>query len=161
MPVTYLWQPGSRISIDAQQAGEALAKIEKDHNGRIEPEFVVDAAKDEKHALHGHFQWDDALAAVEYRRDQAREIIRSLRIDISRSNVEPPRPIRAYVNVTVEDAPHYASVTTAMGSKELRQQVIARAWAELEAWRCRHAELVELGRIFSMIDQGLEALPPS
>lgn len=160
MPVTYGWRPGSRVGLDAQKAGEALARIEKAHNGRLEPEFVVDAARDDKSPLHPHFEWDDATAAEAHRADQAREIIRSLTIDISRSNLEP-RPIRAYVNVTVDDAPHYANVATAMSSRELRQQVISRAWSELEAWRQRHAELTELGRIFTMVDAGIEALPPS
>lgn len=155
MPVVvYGWRPGSRIALDAQKAGEALARLEKRHNGLLEPEMVVEAATDEKSALHDHFEWDDSVAAVEYRKDQARELVRSLTVDIGRSNVEPPREIRAYVNVESGGAQGYTSVATAMSSAELRRQVIAKAWSELEAWRQRHAELVELGRIFTVIDQG-------
>jgi hypothetical protein len=154
MPVRYGWRPGSRVELDAQKAGEALARLEKRHNGLLEPETIVVSAKNAASALHGHFEWDDSVAAGEYRKDQARELVRSLTIDISRSNVEPAKPIRAYVSVESGGERGYASVATAMSSIELRRQVIARAWAELEAWRQRHAELVELGRVFSMIDQG-------
>lgn len=154
MPVRYGWRPGSRVSLDAQKAGEALARLEKQHNGLLEPEMIVEAATDKESVLHDHFEWDDVAAAGEYRKDQARDLVRSLTIDISRSNVEPPKPIRAYVNVESGGEQGYASVATAMSSAELRRQVIARAWSELEAWRQRHAELVELGRVFTMIDQG-------
>jgi hypothetical protein len=157
MPVTYGWRPGSRVSLDAQKAGEALTKIEKAHNGLLEPEMVVDAARDEKSPLHAHFEWDDAVAAGEFRKDQARELIRAITVDISRSNVEP-RTIRAFINVEQGGQQGYISTAKAMGSAELRQQVLHRAFAELEAWRQRHAELTELARIFAIIDQEREAL---
>lgn len=156
MPVTYGWRPGSRISLDAQKAGVALARIEKAHNGLLEPEMVVDAARDEKSPLHAHFEWDDGVAAGLYRTDQAREIIRAITIDISRSNIEP-KTIRGFVNVEIGGQRGYASTAVAMSSVDLRRQVIRRAFEELEAWRQRHAELVELGRIFAVIDQEREA----
>lgn len=157
MPVTYGWRPGSRVNLDAQKAGEALAKIEKSHNGLLEPDMVVTAARDEKSPLHAHFEWDDSIAAEAHRADQAREIIRAITIDISRSNVEP-RPIRAFVNVEVGGQQGYASTMTAMSSADLRKQVIRKAWEELEAWRQRHAELTELGRIFTAIDEARGAI---
>lgn len=152
MPVTYGWRPGSRVSLDAQKAGEALARIEKSHNGLLEPEMVVASARDEKSPLHPHFEWDDAVAAEAFRTDQARELIRAITIDISHSNIEA-RPIRAFVNVEVGDNQGYVSTVRAMSSEELRKQVITKAWSELEAWRQRYAELTELGRIFSAIDE--------
>lgn len=157
MPVTYGWRPGSRINLDAQKAGEALAKIEKAQNGVVEPEMVVEAARDERSPLHPHFEWDDAIAAEHFRTDQARELIRAVTVDISRSNIEP-RTIRAFVNVEVGGQQGYVSTTTAMSSTDLRRQVISRAWSELEAWRQRHAELTELGRIFSAIDEARGAI---
>lgn len=150
--VIYGWRSGSRVSIDAQKAGEALARIQKGHNGLLEPEMVVEAAKDEKSALHDHFEWDDTVAAAAFRTDQAREIIRSLTVDISRSNIEE-KTVRAFVNVDIGGERGYTSTFTAMSSEELRKQVLSKAFAELEAWRARHAELSELARIFAAIDE--------
>jgi hypothetical protein len=152
VPVIYGWRPGSRVSLDAQKAGEALSRIETAHNGLLEPEMVVEAARSEDSPLHPHFEWDNAVAAEAFRTDQARELIRAVTIDISHSNVEA-RHIRGFVNVEVGGSQGYVSTPRAMSSAELRRQVIARAWSELEAWRQRHAELTELGRIFSAIDQ--------
>lgn len=160
MPVSYGWRPGSRVSLDAQKVGEAIAKLQKAANAPLEPETIVEAARDKKSVMHAHFEWDDAKAAGAYRTDQARELVRSLTVEVSRSNIEP-RFVRAHVSVESGGDRGYVSTAVAMGSQELRRQVIARAWSELEAWRQRHAELTELGRIFSMIDQGIEALPPS
>lgn len=158
MPVNYGWRPGARIAIDAQKAGQALQRIEKAHNGLLEPEMIVDAARSETSPLHDHFQWDDALAAEAHRKDQARELIRNLTVDISRSNIEP-RAVRAFVNVVDEAGGQgYVSTFTAMSSDDLRKQVLTRAWDELEAWRQRHAELTELARIFSAMEETRPAI---
>lgn len=158
--VIYGWRSGARINIDPQKAGEELAKLQKSKNDLLEPENIVDAARDPRSVLHPHFEWDDSAAAEEYRKGQARELVRSLTIDISRSNLEA-KPVRAFVNVDVGAERGYVSTVTAMSSHEMRKQVLERAWRELEAWRQRHAELTELARIFSMVDAGLEALPGS
>lgn len=150
--VIYGWRPGSRVTIDAQVAGEALAKIQRRHNGLLEPEMVVDAARDKESPLHDAFEWDDALAAEEHRKGQARELVRSLTVDISRSNIET-KAVRAFVNVDVGGDQGYVSTFTAMSSEVLRKQVLEKAFAELEAWRARHAELSELARIFAAIDE--------
>lgn len=150
--VIYGWRAGSRVNIDAQAAGEALANLQKGHNGLLEPEMVVDAARDEASPLHPHFEWDNAVAAEAFRADQARELVRSLTVDISRSNLET-KAVRAFVNVDIGSERGYLSTFTAMSSEELRKQVLERAFGELEAWRARHAELSELARIFAAIDE--------
>lgn len=150
--VIYGWRQGSRVGLDAQKVGEAIAKLQKAQNGPLEPESIVEAARDEGSVMHPHFTWDDALAAEEHRKDQARELVRSLTIDISRSNLES-RPVRAFVNVEVGREQGYVSTATAMSSEDLRKQVLGRAFAELESWRARHAELSELARIFAAIDE--------
>lgn len=158
--VIYGWRPGSRISIDAQQAGETIARLQKKKNAPLEPVDIVEAARGEDSVLHPHFEWDDHTAAEAYREDQARELVRSLTIDISRSNLAE-QPVRAFVSVETGGERGYVTTRTAMSSAELRKQVIESAWRELEAWRKRHAELSELAKIFSLIDAGIEALPDS
>lgn len=155
--VIYGWRAGSRVSLDPQKAGEAIARIEKSHNGLLEPEMVVEAARDENSPLHPHFTWDDAAAAEEYRKGEARELVRALTVDISRSNIET-KTVRAFVNVDVEGERGYTSTFTAMSSEALRKQVLERAFNELEAWRQRHQELSELARIFAAIDETRPAI---
>lgn len=156
MSVKYAWRPGSRVSIDADKAGRELARIEK-AEGALTAEVVLDRARSSNSSLHGHFEWDDSKAAEQHRLSQAGELIRSITVDISRSNVEASRPIRAFVSVREDDQQHYVGTVRAMGDAELRQQVLARALAELEAFRKRYAELSELSAIFAAIDQARAA----
>ena len=150
--VIYGWRSGSRISIDAQKAGKELERIKRSQNGLLEPENIVDAARDANNVLHPHFEWDDSVAAEAFRADQARDLVRSLTVDISRSNLEE-KHVRAFVNVVTGDQQGYVSTFTALSSEDLRKQVLQRAFAELEAWRARHAELSELARIFAAMDE--------
>lgn len=48
--------------------------------GRLTPEAVVDAARPHDSPLHGRFEWDDSIAGEAYRRQQAHELIRSVRV---------------------------------------------------------------------------------
>lgn len=157
--VIYGWRAGSRIGLDAQAVGQTIERLTQRHNGVLEPAHIVDAARDDSSPMHPHFTWDDAEAAERYREDQARDLVRSLTIDISRSNLET-RPVRAFVNVETGGERGYVSTATAMSSEDLRKQVLERAFGELEAWRARHAELTELARIFSAIDETRGLLNP-
>ena len=47
--------------------------------GRIDPELVLDEAKDEASPLHSFFEWNDGTAATHYRIGQAYSLIASTR----------------------------------------------------------------------------------
>ncbi len=51
--------------------------------GKLTPEQVLDAARPDESPLHGFFEWDDSAAAEAYRIEQARELIRRVRIEIT------------------------------------------------------------------------------
>ncbi|ALC12471.1 hypothetical protein [Sphingopyxis sp. 113P3] len=158
MGMVYSWKPGAHHSpaIEAQVAGEELERIRVRNNGRLENADVVDAARDKKSPLHPAFEWDDKKAASAYRLDQAGYLIRSIDVVITKDATEP-KPIRAFVSVKRDADRSYTSVQHALSDDELRAQVVAAAWAELEAWRKRHAELVELAEIFAAMDQARAA----
>lgn len=55
----------------------------------------------------------------------------------------------------------YTSLAHAMSDKELREQVIAQAWKELQEWRRRYENLAEFSKVFGIIDRGMpKVLPP-
>lgn len=49
-------------------------------HGRLTPELVVDEARNPDHPLHHRFDWDDVVAGEKWRRVQAGELIRSVRV---------------------------------------------------------------------------------
>lgn len=69
-----------RISSEQREAIRiCLAEIERDGNGKLTPEAVVEAAKDADSPLHDQFTWDVEAAAHEHWLDQARALIVSVR----------------------------------------------------------------------------------
>lgn len=51
--------------------------------GVLTPNAVVDDAKDARSVLHEVFEWDDSKAAHAHRLEQARALIRSIRVEIT------------------------------------------------------------------------------
>lgn len=152
MSVRYAWRPGSRVSIDADKAGREMEDVRRKNGGALTPDALLERARSANSAVHGHFEWDDSKAAHLHRISQAGDLIRAITIDVTHSNVEPPKTVRAFVSVEREGQRSYTSTVHAMSDAELRKQVVARAWADLEAWRERHRELTEFARIFSAMD---------
>lgn len=151
----YRWKEGVPLSIDAQLVGDELERIRTRHNGRLSPEWVVHEAKSKRNPLHSLFEWDDNVAAQNWRVDQARGVIRSVEVVIEAT--EPAKPVRAFVSVVRDKDRSYTSVAHAMSDPELRRQVLLTALKELEAWRDRYAELVELASVFAAIEEARTA----
>lgn len=154
MSATYRWKPGAVGKVDAQTAGEELERIRVRHNGRLDQDNLLREAAKPKNPLHAHFEWNDRRAAHEYRLEQARYLIRSIEVVMAADDEgEEPKTIRAFVNVVRDEDRSYTSVAHAMSDPDLRAQVVAQAWKELEAWRQRHAELAEFAKVFTSIDK--------
>lgn len=73
---------------------EHLQQIYDEH-GRLTPELVVETASDPDHPLYGRFEWLDAEAAHQHRLDQARGLIRQVRVTYRNSSGEQ-RSTRSY-----------------------------------------------------------------
>ncbi|MBM4179857.1 MAG: hypothetical protein FJ211_11105 [Ignavibacteria bacterium] len=85
----YVFRNGARVSgIDAQTAGDELARIQ-DHHGELTAPLVVDEARPDDAALHPAFEWDDEIAAELHRQHQARTLIRSVQIKQPDETVVP------------------------------------------------------------------------
>ena len=65
--------------VTAEEAAAELERIRRKH-GILRPELVVDESRDEMSVLHRVFQWDDAIAAEQYRKTQARNLIDSITV---------------------------------------------------------------------------------
>jgi hypothetical protein len=148
----YKWKQGSKAPVSAQAAGEELERIRTLRNGRLDPKDVIEASRDPGAPLHPAFEWNDTKAAAEYRREQAKYLIRSVEVVVEKS-ADERTPIRAFVSVERDNDRSYTSTFHALSDAELRQQVVGQAWKELEAWQKRHAELVEFAGIFAEIEK--------
>lgn len=148
----YQWKPEARVKVDAQVAGDELERIRTWDNGRLDAKNVVEVSRDPGAPLHPAFEWDDEQAAEAYRIEQAKYMIRSIVVQQAPDQTEA-QPIRAFVSVVRDKGRSYTAVGHAMADPDLRRQVLLKALQELEAWRSRYAELVELANVFAAIEE--------
>lgn len=59
-----------------------LEKLASLNGGRLTPDAVLQDARSKSSPLHDQFEWNDSEAAKQWRLSQARELIRSVRIEI-------------------------------------------------------------------------------
>jgi hypothetical protein len=123
----------------AQEIGEVLDTIRLGNGGELHPADVVADARDAKSPLHSHFEWDDKKAAHEHRLDQARALIRSIRI-IDDDEVSRP----AYLSIRADDGVGYRALGDILSSVNLRERLLMQAERDLEAWTERYRELKEI-----------------
>lgn len=110
--MTYQWRSGIRTGgVSAEVAAEELERIRTEHDGRLEPPLVVEAARPKAAPLHPCFEWSDKRAAEEYRYIQARNIIRSLRIVHAAALDEP---VYVHIRRVDRDPPYYQRAQVAI-----------------------------------------------
>lgn len=124
-----------------QVIGEALEAIRQKHGGSLEPSAVVDAARSSRHPLHRHFQWDDKKAAEAFRIEQARAIIRVVRVADAEAE-DGDR--RAFVAVPASVGGGYRTSQQVRESVDLQAAVLAAADRELAAFQRRFREMRDL-----------------
>lgn len=84
-----------------KEYGDELLRIHREY-GQLTVSNVIQKAEDESSPLHDAFEWDDERAGAEYRKQQARALIRSVRVLWSKNgktNVE----VHAFYHVPPED----------------------------------------------------------
>ncbi len=150
----YEWREGSRYPVKAQVVGRTLEQIDRE-NGGVTPRVVVEVSRPEDAPLHPIFEWDDATAGELYREDQARRVIRSVRvIETDRQGQDKP-PAIAYVSVRSPDADgsSYQPTARVMSDADLRRQAIADALAGLAGWQRRYEHIHGLRDLVAKVER--------
>lgn len=68
------------VRVSQSEVEAAIRALEK--NGRVDPLELIEVARDPEHPCHTFFTWDIEQAAKERWRDQARELIRSVKFEV-------------------------------------------------------------------------------
>lgn len=127
---------------------DELQRIYEDRQ-RLTPRDVVDVARDPQHPLHSRFEWDDSVAGPKWREQQARELIRSVRIQyIDRAG--RPSDVRAFHAVRGPDGrSSYRPAEEIVENEVVTAVLLAemeREWRQLRARWERFDEFRELVR---------------
>ena len=119
------------MSLDIEKS--VLMDIAKKNGGILQVDAVLDEAKDESSPLHGHFEWDDSVAAEAHRRYQARVLIQRCKITIVESE---PTTIRAFVSLQSdrEAGGGYRMTTKVMDDAALREELMHDIRLTIARW---------------------------
>lgn len=126
---------------------EALQDI-YDRHGELTPRLVVDEATSgvtaAGDALSNHLQWDDAEAADSHRMEQARKLIRRVRIAYREpTEEEVSRSVRGFVSVQTAEGRAYHPTQKVAEDPFLRQLMLRDAEREWKALHRKYSHLVE------------------
>lgn len=109
---------------------------------------IVDAARDEKSELHKCFEWDDSVAAENWRKKQARDIVHHLVFVEEQVPVDRPE-IRIRYTETANSG--YKETIKMVRNEDQYKTLLAQAYAELRAFKAKYSMLSELQEILDLI----------
>lgn len=133
---------------NAEKVYEDIGQIEEKT-----PQNLVDYAEEHPDSeLYKCFTWDDTKAANEWRKVEARQVLRLLvyKEDPVEED-EKPIQIRVMQNVNKE----YKPVREIVRDNDEYKELLKRAKAELAAFRERYKQIAELETVLEAIDEFL------
>jgi len=138
--MTYQWKTGSRIKADPELAAQVLDQLANEN--RLNAENVVEVSEPEDAVLHEDFEWNDEKAAVEYRKAQARYIMRSLVVVEETVTEETPTPIRYFFQIE-ENSSNYTPINVIMQKADCMDALKRKALAELSAFKMKYTTIIK------------------
>ena len=148
MSVRYVWGHGG-ASVRAQLVGEAVVAI-AERDGCCTPAALVELARPKAHPLHSAFEWNNRIAAEQWRVQQARQAINSVRCVNAEGKAEEAP---AFVHIQVEgNGEGYAPLSVALTIPYQSAYVVEEALAALRGIRRRYQSISELAGVWSAID---------
>jgi hypothetical protein len=141
-------------------AQDILQKLAQEH-GQLTPEIVIDYASPQDSPLHKFFQWDDSKAAELYRLEQARGLIRRIKVEYVTEETKTVT-VRAYhciapeIPMIDEDGEEqtnrgvYVPLETAMS--DYRSQLMAQCKRDMDGFKRKYAALKEVASVIDAMD---------
>lgn len=150
--------------IEAQEVGEYLENLEN-RDGKLEPETIVNEARDNNALLHKCFEWNDAVAGKKYRENQARHIIQNVvtvhvnplydalsNNEIREVKIKQPIETRSFVSVKNEhEKRQYVSINTALNNEYMKNDLLESAKKDMKSFDDKYSHLAELAGVVKEI----------
>lgn len=120
---------------------QELKKLEI-RDGLIDPKAVVREATPKDSPLHEAFEWEDNLAAEQWRLYQARSLVNSVSVEILGKKQDAFHSV--VVEISGERTRGYVSTERMIRDEDLKAQVKAVAVKEIKYWQDKYKEIEEL-----------------
>lgn len=138
---------GFRFSADAEKCYREIQSLES-----ITPANIVDYARNEGTELHKCFQWDDSIAAENWRKQQARIIVSSLVVTVEKTTAGSQK----YRLIQHDDSTkEYKPVVFTVRNMDEYGRLLAQAKRELRSFKERYKSITELSEVIEQIEIAL------
>ena len=148
LQIRFQAKPGAHMSnSQAARYGNELYRLRRDEQVSLTAGNVVESARLKRSPLHDYFEWDDTVAAVQFRERQARTMLASIvcvEVDVGNGETLVTEPVRFFVNVVREDndgGSEYIPLDVVQQNPDLEQQMLRTAARELSAFRDKYRRL--------------------
>jgi len=119
-----------------------------ERNGVLTPALVVEESRDETAPLHHRFEWNDGIAAEQYRRVQAAELIREVRVKYGTDDKGKDKTVRAFLSVQRDPAAStYMPAEEALADDLTRALLLRECEREWKVFKARYGALREFATI--------------
>lgn len=122
--------------------------------GQLTPQIVVDDARPGDSPLHHRFEWDNDIAGEAYRRVQAQQLIRSVKISFPESAPVPERrSIRAFSSIrnsgSDEQSEGYAPTEDVLATDFGRKVLLRDLEREISSLKRKYGHLKEFAALMT------------
>lgn len=138
----YSFKSASRIKADAQKTGELCEQLESTVG--LTAKTLLNASRKPTDLLYSEFEWDNEIAAENYREGQARNILNSLIIMPSEDIEDIPTPTRAFHCIKEDCTKTYKSLQTIIKRPDLAEQLLQQACKDLESFETKYKSLKDI-----------------
>jgi hypothetical protein len=131
-----------------RQPGVAKELLALERNGLIKPKAAVEwARRHPRSELYAALEWDDSVAAEQYRIQQVRSLIAIF--------IEPTHQTRQFVSLSIDrvEGGGYRRIESVMNTPTLRQTLLEDALHEFSRAKEKYAMLEELDRVWVAVSQ--------
>lgn len=108
--------------------------------GELTPALVVEVARPKDHPLHARFEWNDKVAGEAYRRAQAQDLIRSVKV-IHADPESTVGDVREFLSVERSDGHTYVPIDEIQGDEVTTAIVMRQAEREWKQLKRRYENL--------------------
>lgn len=173
------FKPVRGTSLNQEQAeryGRRILELAAGNNETVSREMVLDDARAPESPLHDYFEWDDSVAAEQWRLTQANQLCRSIHVVYENSDGEEDTlPILVNVRLSYGDegqdpwpeAPErrgarqaYSTISAAVSDEAKHAFLLWRLLSDLRSLQRKYAMLQdeEVLELFQAIDRTREKL---
>lgn len=151
--MVYKWKTGTRYTPSlAQKAGEVCSSLASE--GALTPSNLVDVSRPEEAPLHKLFEWNDLVAAEEYRKSQARHMIRSIEV-VNEKNPDDRKPVFYHIQIEKEE-PKYETLSAIVQDVDKLTALLRDARRDMETFTSKYRSLEALSDVNEAMYKALE-----